>query len=89
MNVIAIMQRDAAHADEWRALKYDENACERMEDESVKSRQIVAGFIAALQNIAAIEDEMVGGDWDEIERARAYANLALAALNIQTGESES
>lgn len=31
----------------------------------------------ALQKIAAIENKMVGGDWDEIEEARDIANKAL------------
>lgn len=31
----------------------------------------------ALTKIAAIEDELVGGDWDEIEAARDIANAAL------------
>jgi hypothetical protein len=35
----------------------------------------------ALQKIAAIEDEMFGGDWDEIERARAIARAALEGQN--------
>ncbi|CAH2910565.1 MAG: hypothetical protein CPSOU_1809 [uncultured Paraburkholderia sp.] len=32
---------------------------------------------AALRKIAAIEDKMVGGDWDEIEEAWAIAREAL------------
>lgn len=31
----------------------------------------------ALRKIAAIEDKMVGGDWDEIEEARSIAREAL------------
>jgi hypothetical protein len=33
--------------------------------------------VAALRAIAAIEDKMSGGDWDEIEQARAIAREAL------------
>jgi hypothetical protein len=33
--------------------------------------------VAALHAIAAIEDKMVGGDWDEIEEARTIARKAL------------
>jgi hypothetical protein len=33
--------------------------------------------VAALRAIAAIENQMVGGDWDEIEQARAIAREAL------------
>ena len=32
----------------------------------------------ALHQISQIEDKMIGGDWDEIEEARAIANAALA-----------
>lgn len=38
----------------------------------------------ALRQISQIEDKMIGGDWDEIEEARAIAN---AALSQQTGGS--
>ena len=31
----------------------------------------------ALREIVAIENEMTGGDWDEIERARQIASTAL------------
>lgn len=31
----------------------------------------------ALERIAAIEDRMIGGDWDEIEEARTIAREAL------------
>lgn len=34
----------------------------------------------ALQEISAIKDELFGGDWDEIERARNIANAALNEL---------
>jgi hypothetical protein len=33
--------------------------------------------VAALRAIAAIENKMVGGDWEEIEEARAIAVRAL------------
>jgi hypothetical protein len=33
----------------------------------------------ALADIAAIEDKMFGGDWDEIEQARAIARAAIAS----------
>lgn len=33
--------------------------------------------VAALRTISAIENQMVGGDWDEIEEARAIARQAL------------
>lgn len=36
--------------------------------------------IEALTKIAAIEDELHGGDWDEIEEARDIANAALTQL---------
>ena len=36
-------------------------------------------YRAALERIAAIEDKMVGGDWEEIEEARKIANEALSA----------
>lgn len=38
---------------------------------------------AALEAIAAVEDEMYGGDWDEIEHARQVATAALKALQEQ------
>ena len=37
-----------------------------------------AELVEALRKIAAIEDEMYGGDWEEIEKARGIADAALA-----------
>lgn len=34
--------------------------------------------LSALHRIAAIEDELIGGDWDEIEQARIIAREAIA-----------
>jgi hypothetical protein len=53
----------------------------------------VARLEEALRQIAAIENEMVGGDWDEIEQARRLARFALgyAAIDAalrETGGSE-
>lgn len=43
----------------------------------------------ALKRIAAIEDKMFGGDWDEIEEARNIACDALAeSLGSTVGEEE-
>ena len=39
----------------------------------------------ALKRIAAIEDKMFGGDWDEIEEARNIAVDALAAYLAKEG----
>ena len=39
----------------------------------------IAEMKSALRKIAAIENKMVGGDWDEIEEARQIANVAIAA----------
>lgn len=44
--------------------------CEALEIEIDRLR-------AALEQIAAIENEEWGGDWDEIERAREMARAAL------------
>lgn len=38
-----------------------------------------SALMEALEQIRAIEDELYGGDWDEIEKARNIANEALAA----------
>jgi hypothetical protein len=35
----------------------------------------------ALFKIAAIDDNLEGGDWDEIEEARQIANRALSLVN--------
>lgn len=43
------------------------------------SRAQVKALRAALERIAAIEDELYSGDWDEIEQARDIANAALQA----------
>ena len=47
-------------------------------------REVIAQLVArvarleeALREIAAIENEMVGGDWDEIEQARVIAIATL------------
>ena len=40
---------------------------------------------AALKRIAAIEDKMFGGDWDEIEEARNIAVDALAGYLAKEG----
>lgn len=37
-----------------------------------------AELLEALKEIAAIEDRMYGGDWDEIEDARKIARAAIA-----------
>ena len=37
-----------------------------------------AGAVEALRKIAAIENQMVGGDWEEIEEAREIARAALS-----------
>jgi hypothetical protein len=37
----------------------------------------IARLEEALRQIVAIEDEMYGGDWDEIEKARSIARAAL------------
>ncbi len=37
----------------------------------------IAKLEKALRDIAAIENEMIGGDWEEIEKARQIANTAL------------
>lgn len=35
------------------------------------------GYRSALVDISQIEDELTGGDWDEIEEARSIARIAL------------
>lgn len=37
-----------------------------------------AALVKALEDIAAIEDKMVGGDWEEIDEARTIARAALS-----------
>ena len=38
-------------------------------------------LVEALEQIRAIEDELYGGDWDEIEKARNIAAVALDAYH--------
>jgi hypothetical protein len=38
-----------------------------------------AALLEALRKIAAIENKMYGGDWDEIEEARSIASIAILA----------
>jgi hypothetical protein len=40
-----------------------------------------AALLEALRKIAAIENKMYGGDWDEIEEARSIASIAILAAN--------
>jgi hypothetical protein len=40
----------------------------------------------ALRKIAAIENKMYGGDWDEIEEARSIASIAILAANKEAPE---
>lgn len=49
----------------------------------------LAALVKALEDIAAIEDQLVGSDWEEIEQARKIATDALAAYNsAQKAEGE-
>jgi hypothetical protein len=45
-----------------------------------------AALLEALRKIAAIENKMYGGDWDEIEEARSIASIAILAANKETPE---
>ena len=45
-------------------------------------------LVEALREIAAIEDEMYGGDWDEIEAARKIATAALEASHRRMAVNE-
>lgn len=49
----------------------------KAENESL--RTMVEALVEALEQIRAIEDELYGGDWDEIEKARNIANESLDA----------
>lgn len=40
-------------------------------------------LVAALVQIAAIEDKEYGSDWEEIEEARKIANEAIASLKTE------
>lgn len=48
-------------------------------------RDVNAELIEALKEIAAIEDLLVGSDWEEIEQARV---IARAALSKALGEAK-
>lgn len=51
----------------------------RLQDESpVAAAGPDAALIKALEQIASIEDKMVGGDWEEIDEARIIARAALS-----------
>ena len=43
-----------------------------------KAERALDGLLEACERIAAIENRPVGGDWDEIEEARAIARAAIA-----------
>jgi hypothetical protein len=45
-----------------------------------------AALLEALRKIAAIENKMYGGDWDEIEEARSIASIAILAANKEAPE---
>jgi hypothetical protein len=44
-------------------------------------RKVKEDALEALTAISEIEDQIYGGDWDEIEQAREIANAALGASN--------
>lgn len=44
--------------------------------------QEIARLRAALEKITKIEDELFGGDWEEIEEARGIANEALGVFDV-------
>jgi sugar phosphate isomerase/epimerase len=46
-------------------------------EENIALQDEVRALREGMQRIASIEDKMVGGDWDEIEEARAIAREAL------------
>jgi hypothetical protein len=51
-------------------------------------RQLVdlnAELLEALRKIAAIKNQMYGGDWEEIEEAREIANSAIAKAEAMKG----
>jgi hypothetical protein len=52
-----------------------------------RMRQDRDALAKALRDIAAIENQEFGPDWEEIERARKIANDALTAAGVgQTGD---
>jgi hypothetical protein len=53
--------------------------------ETAKLQSELAAARKALEEIAAIEDQEFGGDWDEIEQAR---QIAIAALSSKEPEGE-
>jgi hypothetical protein len=57
-----------------------EAAMQKDKDEITRLTKQRDELVAALEKIAAIEDKLFGGDWDEIEEAREFANQALAAV---------
>jgi hypothetical protein len=59
------------------SLDYDED------DGNARLIAAAPDLLEALRKIAAIEDKMFGGDWDEIEEARMVARAAIARA---TGE---
>lgn len=64
--------RDARHA--AAALANDADA------EISRLRDTQRVLVEALRKIVAIDDKMFGGDWDEIEEARAIAREAIASV---------
>jgi hypothetical protein len=62
--------------DEYNVFGPYENASER--EANIRLICAAPDLLAALKQIAAIEDKMNGGDWDEIEDARQIAQAAIA-----------
>lgn len=50
---------------------------QEMESAAMKIERHRDELLAALKKISAIEDQMYGADWDEIEQARSIANSAI------------
>lgn len=72
-------------ADELRRVYARFIAADRMAEQAVQGcEQLRAQFdllLAALKRIAAIENKMVGLDWEEIEEARGIATAAIQSID--------
>lgn len=73
--------------DEWMAeAKADAIAAWNRRSDPLVER--VKELEGALRKISAIEDQMYGADWEEIEEARGIADAALSKARPNTAEGE-
>jgi uncharacterized Zn finger protein (UPF0148 family) len=70
--------RNAAINAKWEARLASNKAARDREAERDRRAAMFDELVAALEKIAAIENEQFGGDWDEIEAARLIAITVLA-----------